>query len=442
MIKNQIRTASVFLLLCVLFLQNTALQALTPPKQTGYVAVASMDMMILPGTAEYLKSSIAEAHASGAKALIVTLDTPGGMLQTSQEMVQELLNAPLPVIVYVHPSGGAATSAGVFITLAAHIAAMAPGTSIGAAHPVAGDGKDIEGDMRTKAENMTIAMVRSISQERGRNVEWAEKSVKESSSITEQEALKLGVIDVVAEDIPDLLRKIAGKKVVVQREEVTLEDYSALPVKDFAMNVRDQAINVLANPSIAALLWLGATTGITLELYNPGAIIPGMVGAICLVLALLVTSVIPISQGGLVLLILGAVLIAMEVYIGSGILGVGGLVSLTLGALYFVDVDLAPGMSVSLEMLLPVIALMGLLFFYIAAEGRKALRAEPSTGNEGMIGDFGTAVENIVDGGRVFVNGEYWNAVRAPDQEGIIEKDARVQVVAVQDGLALVVKKV
>lgn len=410
--------------------------------QDGHVAVITMDMMILPGTGAYLSASIKEAHASGAKILIVLLNTPGGMLQTSQEMVQELLNAPLPVVIYVHPGGGTATSAGVFITLAGHVAAMAPGTSIGAAHPVAGDGKDIEGDMRAKAENMTIAMVRSISQQRGRNVEWAEKSVKDSDSITEREALKLGVIDVIADDIPALLKAVAGLKVSIQNEERTLGDYSALPVKDIPMSLRDQGINVLANPSIAALLWLGATTGITMELYNPGTIFPGMVGAICLVLALLVSSVIPISHGGLVLLILGALLMALEVYVGSGILGVGGLIALTLGALYLIDVSQAPGMAVSLEVIIPTVLVMAGFLFYIATQVGKTFSRPLETGSEGIIGDEGVAAENIATTGRVFINGEYWRAERSPTEDRIIEKGARIVVESVQEGLVVVVRRV
>ena len=410
--------------------------------QDGHVAVITMDMMILPGTGAYLSAAIKTAHESGAKVLVVLLNTPGGMLQTSQEMVQELLNAPLPVVVYVHPGGGTATSAGVFITLAGHIAAMAPGTSIGAAHPVAGDGKDIEGDMRAKAENMTIAMVRSISQQRGRNVEWAEKSVKDSDSITERDALELGVIDVIADDIPALLKAITGMKVSIQQEERTLEDYSALPVQDIPMSLRDQGINVLANPSIAALLWLGATTGITMELYNPGAIFPGMVGAICLVLALLVSSVIPISHGGLVLLILGALLMALEVYVGSGILGIGGLIALTLGALYLIDVSQAPGMAVSLEVIIPAVLVMAGFLFYVATQVGKTFSKPLETGSEGIIGDEGTAVENIATTGRVFVNGEYWRAERSPAEERIIEKGARIVVESLQDGLVVVVRRV
>ena len=316
-----------------------------------YVAVLSMDMMILPGTQSYLEESIARAGREGAKIIVVNLDTPGGVLLTSQEMVQAILNSPIPIVIYVSPSGSTATSAGVFITMAAHIAAMAPGTSIGAAHPVTGEGKDIEGDMRKKAENMTIAMVKAISEQRGRNIKWAEQSVKESSSATAEEALKENVIDLLANDITSLLESIAGKKIKLGSQELELEDYSNLPRIEYEIATRDKVINVLANPNVAALLWMGATTGLSLEIYNPGAILPGVVGLICLVLALQVSQVIPISQSGILLLVLGAALIIADFFVGSAVLAVGGIIALAFGAVYLIDVSQAPGLEVSTELI-------------------------------------------------------------------------------------------
>ncbi len=405
----------------------------------GHVIVLNMDMMILPGTAGYLDDGIALAEQQGAKLLIVQLHTPGGILDTTQRMIQSIFRSKVPVVIYVAPSGSTAASAGVFITLAGHIAAMAPGTSIGAAHPVAGDGKNIEGDMRAKAENMTIAMVKSIAERRGRNVAWAEKAVKESSSITEKEALKQGVIDLVADDLDDLLRQIKGKEVQVESQPVVLGDYSGLEKRYVDISYQNELLNVLSNPNIAALLWLAATTGISIELYNPGAILPGVVGVICLILALAVSQIIPISQGAVMLLVVGALLIGAELYTGSLILGVGGVISMVLGAIYLVDVSQAPGLSVAFEMVVPLAAFLGLFMLYVATQAVRVMKKAPTTGASGLIGQRGKAVENVAASGRVFLNGEYWNAV---SNEGIIEAGAAIEVAGIREGLVLEVRKI
>jgi len=311
---------------------------------------------------------------------------------------------------------------------------MAPGTSIGAAHPVLGDGSDIQGDMRKKAEEMTMAMVRSITAERGRNAEWAEQAVKESSSLTEREALEQEVIDVVADDIDELLGAISGKTVQTTAGEVELEDYSQLPRIVYQMSLSDQAINILANPNIVALLWLAATTGISLELYNPGMIFPGVVGVICLILALAVSQIIPISQGSLLLMIVGSILLVAEFFTGTVILGVGGVVAIVIGALYLVDVAQAPGLEVSPEIILPFAILAAGFLLITARAAVKARNQHPLTGREGLIGLKGRAVENISSRGKVFVDGGYWDAEIS---EGIIEKDTPIEVVGVLDGMIL-----
>lgn len=434
----------ILLLLSALFASNPLVATAAPSPvtmagQDPYVAVADMKMMMLPGTAAFLEKSIDEAALSGAKLLIVRLSTPGGMLTSTQQMVQDIFRSPIPVVIYVSPAGGTATSAGVFITLAAHVAAMAPGTSLGSAHPVQGDGKDIGGDMREKAEQMAIALIKSIAEERGRNVSWAEKAVKESSSITEKEALKLSVVDLVAENIPDLLRQLAGRSVKLEQGSVVLEDYSKLPLRSFEMSFKDRAVNVLANPNIAALLWLGATTGISLELYNPGAILPGVVGVICLILALAVSEVIPLSQGGILLFVFGALLIGLELYVPSGILGIGGIIAMVLGAIYLVDVSKAPDLAVAYEYIVPVVVLFGGFMLFVATAAVKALGRRATTGAEGLVGQHGTAISNFTEKGKVLINGELWNATSS---SGIIEKDAAVKVIAVQDGLLLAVRKI
>lgn len=407
------------------------------PEEKGFVAIMQADMLILPGTEEYLRASIERAAADGAKLLIVKLDTPGGMLNTTQRMIQDIFNSPIPIIIYVFPTGATATSAGVFVTLAGHVAAMAPGTSIGAAHPVAGDGKDIEGDMRQKAENMTVAMVKSISEQRGRNLSWAEKAVKESSSATEKEALKLGVIDIIAEDIDSLLRQSAGKKIKLGNSDFTIGDYSNLPKREYEISFKQKTINTLANPSVLALLWLAATTGLTIELYNPGAILPGVVGLISLILALAMSQIIPITQGGLLLIIVGALMIASEVFVTSGVLGIGGVAAMVIGSIYLVDVIEAPGLSVNLGLIVPTAIVLGGFMLFLAQAVVRSSKRKEATGEEAMIGMIAEATENFSNQGKVFVNGEVWTAELI---KGFAEKGDKLVVRGVQ-GLVLQVEK-
>jgi membrane-bound serine protease (ClpP class) len=437
--RQQIFSFLVSLLFCLISfspLQVRADESVVVPL-SPFVAHIPLEMMILPGTAHFLEEAITDAKQQGAQIAIVTIDTPGGMLQSSQEMIQTIFRSPIPVVIYVSPTGATATSAGVFITLAGHIAAMAPGTTIGAAHPVSGEGKDIEGDMRAKVENMTTAMVRSIAEERGRSIEWAEKAVRESISVTDREALKEKVIDIVATDFKTLLTQIKGKKVKVAGQLIDLADFSELPVRRFEISRRDSVLNVLANPSVLALLWLGATTGISIELYNPGAILPGVIGAICLVLALAVSQIIPVSQGALLLLVLGAAMIALELFVTSGILGIGGVVSLIIGALYLVDPLAAPGLEIDRTLIFCVAATIGIGLLALVRLLIRTQGAKLKTGSDGLIGLVGEALQNIVEHGKVRVNGEIWNATVV---SGVIEKGAQVEVVAVKDGMILEVK--
>lgn len=427
----------LFILSVLPGLTLAAPSAVTVVPQGEYVAEIDLNMMILPGTSAFLRKSIEQANASGARALVVHLNTPGGLLTSAQEMVQDIFKSPIPVVIYVSPGGSTATSAGVFITLAGHIAAMAPGTSMGSAHPVQGDGKDIEGDMRTKAEQMATALVKSIAENRGRNVAWAEKAVKESSSITEKEAVQQKVIDIVATDVRDVLKQMQGREVKLGSTLTRLADYSDYPIKVLEMDFQDRMMNVLANPNVAALLWLGATTGLSLELYNPGAILPGVVGVICLVLALLVSQVIPVNQAGVILLVLGAALIGLEFAVPSGILGIGGLVAIVLGAMYLVDTSVAPGLSVSYELILPVAALLGGFLLYVTSIAIRTMRGKASTGQEGLVGERGRVIEPVTSHGKVMVQGEIWNACT---KDGLIEKDSEIEVVSVRDGLVLEVK--
>lgn len=439
MIKGCWVIKNIILALILTFSSINLLNAEEKPIATdGHIAIIDMQMMILPGAQGYLEKSLKRAESTGAKLLIIRFDTPGGILQTTQKMMQEILAAKIPVAVYIAPSGATATSAGVFITMAAHIAVMAPGTSLGSAHPVSGEGKDIKGDMRKKVEEMATALAKSVTQERGRNVEWVEKAVRDSVSLTDTEAKEKKVVDLVASDISDLLKKIAGKKVMVSQKEVILEDYSDLPRQEYAMDYSDQVMNVMANPNIAALLWLAATTGISIELYNPGLIFPGVVGVICLVLALAVSQIIPVTQGGIMLLLLGAALLAAELYVGSGILAVGGLVAIVLGALYLVDISQAPGLAVNAEFIIPIAVLVGSFMLFAIREIARSRRIKPLTGKEALVGRTAEVVATVSTKGKIFIDGEYWQAT---SDSGLIDIGEQVVVKKILDGGVLLVEK-
>lgn len=415
-----------------------AVEASSEKDNGSHVAILEMDMLILPGTQYYLEDSIQQAHANGAKALIVKLDTPGGMLQTSQEMIQIIFKSPLPIFVYVSPSGGTATSAGVFITMAGHVAAMAPGTSIGAAKPVMGDGKDIPQDMAEKAQNITVAMVKSIAERRGRNAAWAEKAVKESASLTETEALAQGVVDFVAEDIDDLLKRAAGKEIKLEQGNAVLADLSGLERREYAIPARYSVLNVLANPSVIAILWLAATTGISIELYNPGLIFPGVVGVICLILALAMSQIIPVNQAAILLLALGGLLIGAEIYTGTVLLGVLGIVAMIMGALYLVDVSSAPGMAVAAEIVIPVALVLGGFMLLVSLTAVRVFRRKAVTGAEGLVGQTAVAVDRLNPGGKVSIAGELWDAVL---RGGSAEAGAKLKVTQIRDGFVLEVQE-
>lgn len=418
------------------------------------VLVLDMNMMILPGTAEYLASGITKAKDEGYSLIVVKLNTPGGMLSSSQNMIESIFKSDTPIVVYVSPTGGVAASAGVFITMAGNIAAMAPGTSIGAAHPVQGDGKNIESDMRAKAENMTTAMIRSIAEQRGRNIAWAEKSVKESSSLTEGEALKENVIDIVADDLNDLFKKIEGRKTKINNKEITLSGFITpngnlnTEVTHFQQSIRVKAVNLIANPNIMALLWLGATTGIAAELYHPGLIFPGVFGAICLILALAMGDVIPITQGAIFLLAFGSLLIGAELFFPSGILAVGGIVSIILGLIYFVDVSKAPDISIALESFIPALAFLGGLAFLVIYKLVQSRKLPLNTGMEGLIGQSVVVIREVGDNneksegkiGKVKVNGEIWDAVTGDGVKILVGESAKV-VGSVKDRLILKIER-
>lgn len=403
-----------------------------------FVAQIKIDGPILVGTGEYVKRALNVAADEKAAAVVLSLNTPGGILPVTQEIVEAIFASQLPVIIHVGPSGATATSAGVFILLSGHIAAMSPGTTLGAAHPVAGDGKDIEGDMRGKVENMAAAMIRSIAEQRKRNVDWAEKSVRESSSLTEQQAIQSKVVDVVATEGAELWKAIKGRTVQVKGQAVVLGDLSDLPVKAIDLNYAERMYNFFSDPNVQGILWMLGTAGLSIELYNPGLILPGVVGLIALVIALTMANVVPIAASGVVFIVLGTILMGLEIVVPGGILGVGGFISFVIGAVTLIDPALAPGLAVNTGLIAGVGTLFGGLMLVFAFAARTAQRATQLSGREGLVGMVGEVVEALDPEGVVSVNGELWKAYSAG--VGRLERGRRVAVIRLADGLKLEVK--
>lgn len=400
--------------------------------RSTHISLIVVDATINPAVADFIRESINQAVRQGALALIVQLDTPGGLLSSTKTIVKDLLDAPLPVIVYVAPGGSGAISAGVFITMAGTIAAMAPGTTIGAAHPVAGGGQDIEGDMREKVENFTASFSESIARRRGRNIEWAEQAVRESVAITETEALEKQVIDLVASDVQDLLRQASGRTVEVGSTRQTLNfsaaqgTGSSFYVVRREMRLKHKVLNILAHPQIAYLLMMAGILGLYLEFSNPGLLFPGLVGALCLIMALTAFQVLPINYTGLVLIFLGLALLVTELFLPSfGILGVGGIVAFVMGSLFLFDspdADLALDRGVIFGAALAV----GLFMLIAGSLSMNAYRRRPVTGTEGLIGELGEVRVRLAPRGKVWLHGEYWNAESDGDE---IEAGLSVRVV-------------
>lgn len=389
----------VLFLLASLFFMNVSFADVT---------VITVDGVVNPVMAEFIDKKIDEAAAENADALVIELDTPGGLDTSMRSIVKKIIASEVPVVVYVSPSGARAASAGVFITLSAHIAAMAPGTNIGAAHPVAVGG-GMDETMAEKAVNDAAAYIKSLAEKRKRNAEWAEKAVRESVSITEQEALKLNVIDLVAPDTKTLLDLIDQREVEMAVGKRTLQTKGAALVRK-EITLRHKILDLISNPNVAYLLMLIGFYGIFFELTNPGAIFPGVLGALCLILALYSFQTLPVNYAGLLLIILAIVLFILEIKVMSyGMLTVGGLVSMTIGSIMLFDSPL-PFFRLSLKVILPAVILTTLFFSLTIYLAVKAYRRQPVTGSEGLIGLEGKAKTDILTSGQIFVHGEIWQA--------------------------------
>lgn len=403
--------------------------------QAEFVTKIKIDGPILVGTKEYLTRAINSAVEQKASAILVELNTPGGLLQVTQGIVEEIFASPIPIFIHVGPSGASAASAGVFILLAGHIAAMSPGTTLGAAHPVASNGSDIAGDMRDKVENMAAAMIRSIAEQRKRNVEWAEKAVRESSSLTATQAAQDKVVNLIADTDLELLRWAGGKTVLLNGKDTILPDFKDAEVRFLPLNLRENTYNFLSDPTILSLLWTMGTTGLAIELYNPGLVLPGVVGVLCLVIALMMQQVVSLAASGIALLVCGVVMMGLEIVVPGGVLGVGGLIAFVVGALTIFEPGMAPGLEVSKGFIGGIACLFGALMLIIAFAAKSAFQKKQSTGREGLEGQLGIVVESLTPEGLVSVNGELWKAFCSGVAQ--IEKGSAVQVVQLRPGLRL-----
>ena len=401
------------------------------------VCLIKIDGAIGPATASYISRSLDEARAQNAQCLIIQLNTPGGLLDSTQTIVQSFLGSPVPVVVYVAPTGATATSAGCFITVAASVAAMAPATTIGAAHPVTLGGNPTGGEqkpddtMKQKLENFSVSYIETIAARRHHNVEWAKSAVKESASISAEKALELKVIDLIAVDLTELLKQLNGRVV----DGKTLKTAGA-EVAEIKMSASERVFQRLWRPEVMFILMLIAMYGIIGEMTTPGAILPGVVGAIALVLALYMAAILPVNVTGLVLIAFAVMLFIFDVYAPThGVLTVGGIISFLIGSLMLFN-RADPLFRLSLSYIIPATLVTAAFFVFVIGKGLRAQLLPIKAGAETLIGKTVTALTAIDShGGRTFVEGEYWNAV----SDTPIEKDEAVEIAAVQ-GLTLKVK--
>ncbi|MBU2470859.1 MAG: nodulation protein NfeD, partial [Bacteroidetes bacterium] len=405
--KKVTKTFILQIAICVILTTSFGLVSQTEENTFAKrVIVISVDGSINPSSAEYINSGIKRAREKNAECLIIKLNTPGGLLKSTRIIVTDILNSEIPVVVFVYPGGSQAASAGVFITLAGHIAAMAPGTNIGAAHPVSLQGEQ-DSIMNEKATNDAAAFIRTISEKRARNIQWAEDAVRKSLSITETEALKGRVIDIIAISVQDLLEKIHGKEISLSFGKKVLDTKNA-EVINVEMNFQQKILDLLSDPNIAYILFMIGIYGIMFELYNPGTIFPGVVGVISLILAFYSLHTLPVNYAGLALIIFAVILFIAEIKVVShGLLSIGGVISLVLGSIMLIDTESTlEVIEISWQVILVTVILTAAFFIFAIGFGIKAQSRKPTTGIEGIIGEIGETISNLEPEGQIRVHGE------------------------------------
>jgi len=377
---------------------------------------------INPASAEYIQQGIIKAEKENAECLIINLNTPGGLLASTREIVTNIMQSKVPIIVYISPSGAHAGSAGTFITLSANIAAMAPGTNIGAAHPVTLQGKT-DAVMNEKVTNDASAFIRSIAEKRGRNIQWAEDAVRNSVAITEQEALEKNVINLIAVNEKDLLRQVDGKQVQLATGTKILHTANAT-IENLEIGFFQKVLSRLSDPNIAYIIMMLGFFGLLFELFNPGAIFPGIIGVICLILAFYSMSSMPVNYAGLALIIFGIILYLLEIKIIShGMLAIGGTISVLLGSMFlFRSSPVNNFVSLSYTVIFSVTAVTTLFFLFLVTMGLRAQRAKPVSGGNAMIGQTAVTIGNLDPDGQVNYMGEIWKAISPSQRIGANEK--------------------
>jgi membrane-bound serine protease (ClpP class) len=415
------RQISCFILLLML--------AFTVAAQKKVVSVR-VNGMINPASADYIHRGITRAAKLNAECLLIYLNTPGGLLNSTRNIVSDILESPVPVIVYVSPGGAHAGSAGVFITMAAHVAVMAPGTNIGAAHPVSSN-QVMDTIMNEKVTNDATAFIRSIAEKRKRNVEWAVKAVSKSVSITENEAMEMKVINFIAINERVILDSIDGQSFSVKAGEKTVHTKNA-SIELVEMGWVENFLNVLSDPNIAYILFLLGLYGLMFELYSPGAIFPGIIGGICLILALYTMNTLPINYAGVALIIFAIILFLLEVKIVShGMLAIGGVIAMLLGSMMLIRTDQEWDIArVSWGIIIPAVAITAIFFLFIVGLGLSAQRLQSTTGMEAMSGKTGEAITALNPTGSVLVHGEIWNATSTTGE--LIEPGKKIRVTSLK----------
>jgi len=427
----------LYLISNLLLTFSLALGSIPDSSSQSIFYVITIEGVINPVSAEYIVNSIAEAEINNADGIIIELDTPGGLMESMRQIVKAELEADIPIIVYVAPSGSRAGSAGVFITLAAHIAVMDNGTNIGAAHPVGmgGSSPDSGSVMWDKITNDAVAQIRSIAETRNRNADWAEKSVSESASITEIEALEFRVIDYISPNIESLLEAVDGDTVKLESKQVVLHTKGAKIIRK-EVGLRYRFLLTLSDPNIAYLFMMLGFYGLFFEFSNPGALVPGILGGIFIILALFSFQTLPINWAGVALILFAIVLFILEIKVISyGGLTLGGIVSMVLGSIMLIDSPL-PAMRVSLSMIIPVVFFTAAFFLITMYLYYKAQKRKITTGKEALIGEIGTARSDVKESGEVNVHGEIWNAY----SDEPISSGESVQIISV-DRLKVKIKR-
>ncbi|HGE71470.1 TPA: nodulation protein NfeD [Candidatus Poribacteria bacterium] len=397
------------------------------------------DLVINPVTSKFLIKAIDQADSDGSQCLIVMLDTPGGLQKSMETIYKAMLNSAVPIVVFVAPDGAQATSAGVFVALSSHILAMAPGTKIGSAHPVALGAEKMDEDVKNKIVEHTVGEVKKIAELKGRNVEWAEKSVRDSISSTWKEAYDKKVIDLIADNINDLLAKIDGKEVITETGKRILHTKNA-KIRNIKMSLRERLLDKISDPNVAYMLLIIGFYGIFFELSNPGAVFPGILGGISIILAFFALQTLPVNYAGILLILLALILFILEVKVTSyGALSIGGITAMILGSLMLIDSSepYAYIFKISFQLILPAVIVTAVFFIFGMVLVARTQKKKITTGREGLIGSIGVCSTEINPEGKVFLHGELWNSI---SDEHIMPKE-KVKVIDI-DGFTLKVEKV